>query len=279
MMHMSSMMPTQLKEPYFSEALLKTSVGKGRGRFPSDDFSTDVSTAAPSPEASPIFGPEQQTPLCGPAGLLLDELDALELPEAESLSCEEFDDEREAEFQLIGFDDDKEDCSTICEAPSHNGTFVDEISDDEEAVEDELLSLLEELSALRADSQQLFQVPERRLQKIPYPQLESGFLPAELMLTKSWLIHAGHAETGQWAYAMAPRPCHVDMEPLNICLGPCGATLEVACGWSEECWADAEKKMASKAKEVFRRGRGRSRSPAMLVMEDLQASAVRGRSR
>jgi hypothetical protein len=211
--------------------------------------------------------------------LFLDDLDALELPEAESLSCEEFDDDREAEFQLIGFDDDKEDCSTICEAPSHNCTFFDEISDDEEGVEDELLTLLEELSALRADSQQLFQVPERRLQKIPYPQLESGFLPAELMLTKSWLSHAGHAATGQWAAAMAPRPCHMDMEPLNICLGPCGATLEVACGWSEECCADAERKLVSKAKEVFRRGRGRSRSPAILVLEDLQASAVRGRSR
>jgi hypothetical protein len=210
----------------------------------------------------------------------LDELDALELPEAESSSCEESQDEDEAEFQMIGFEEDKEDCSTIGEAPSQHSSFTDELSDDEEDIEGDLLALLGELSALRADSRQQLQVPECRLQKIPYPQLESGFLPPELMLTKSWLVNAGHAETGQWAYAMAPRPCAAaNMEPLNICLGPRGATLEVACGWSEEYWTDAEQKSSSKAKEVFRRRRGRSRSPAMITLEGRQADGVRGRSR
>jgi hypothetical protein len=279
---MSAFMPTQLKDPYpstLSEAMMKTTIEKGRGRLPSDDFFTDVSTAAPSPEASPIFGPERQTPLCGPGQLLLDELDALELPEAESSSCEEFYDEDEAEFQMTGFDEEKEDCSTVPEAPSHQSYTDDESSDDDEDVEGDILALLHELRELRSESRQELQMPESRLQKIPYPQLDSGFLPPELMLTKSWLIHAGHAETGQWAYAMAPRPTGMDTEPLNICLGPCGATLEVACGWSEECWADAEQKRASKAKEVFRRRRGRSRSPEMLMLEELQASGARGRSR
>jgi hypothetical protein len=276
-------MPVQLKDSDFSEILMKTAVEKGKGRLPSpsDDFATDVSTAAPSPEASPVLGPEWKTPLLS-RELFLGELDALELPDAASFPDEDFYGENGIDFQMVGLDDAKEDedyCSTACEAPSHQSSILDEASDNDEDIEGDLLDILHELTTLRADSRQQLQVPECRWQKVPYPSLESGFLPTQLMLTKSWMIQPGHAETGQWAYAMAPRPCDISMEPLNICLGPGGATLEVACGWSEECWADAEEKSASKAKEVIRRRRGRSRSPAMLVLEGLQASSARGRSR
>jgi hypothetical protein len=279
MLHVSEVTMTALhdKEPFFTRDLVKSFDGKRRGRLSSDDLiASDVSTAAPSPEASPILGPEQTSPFCGPEDMLLNDLsslDGFELPGAEELE-----DGSEAEFELSGFDDEKEDSSTACDFSGCTSAAVDEVSDSDEDIEGELLDLLSQLASLRSDARQHFEVPDSSLQKIPYPQLELGFLPMSLMPTNSRHMPAGHAETGPVAYIMAPRPNNMGAEPLNICLGPCGATLEIACGWPEEYWAEAASMSASKAKAVFRRGRGRSRSPMMPMMEGDPRVGERGRS-
>lgn len=235
----------------------------GRGRTKSDD----LSTAAPSPEASPLFGP--QSPCFSPQSRFpsygLDELvlpDLELLPEAQDSMCGS-----EAQFELAGFDDEESELAGC---------------DEEEDAECQLLALLGELAALRAECRQPLGRPDSGLQKIPYPELESGFLPAQYMPTESWLMPAGRAETGQWAYAMAPRPSNSGMEPLNIVLSKeGGATLEVCVGIPEECWRECERKSLVKAKAVFRRKRGRSRSPVVLKDEEerwIAEGRKRGRS-
>jgi hypothetical protein len=261
MLHMSdSTTALPHKEPFCDSMKM---YDKGcRGRIHSDDFlASDASTAAPSPEASPDFGPQQSTPLCGPGALLLPELSEFELPEAEDPS--------EAEFELLGFDDDQDEehlgqqhyelpLAGCCEAPC-------------EDIEGQLLTLLSQLSSLRAEARQPLQVSEIALPKIPYPQCESGFLPKEFKPADSQSM-PGHAETGHWAYAMAPRPGYIGVEPLNICLGPCGATLEFACDGPE---ASAHHS-PFKTKALFRR-RGRSSSP-LLLLEEASTDSTRGRS-
>lgn len=254
---------------------------KVRGRVQSDD----LSTAAPSPEASPLFGPQSSTPLCGPGELLLpepfdlpDAQDSLEGSEAEfePSGFEEDDACPRAVFELIGLDD--EDATT---APSEGEDEDEDASCHEvEDVESELLSLLAQLSSLRAEARGNTGRQEcgscSGLQKIPYPELESGFLPAHFLPTSSWLLPAGRAETGKWACAMAPRPSGMGMEPVNICFGTGGAVLEVAPPCSDGCAQESP----FKAKAVFRRTRGRSRSPFTPSLERcLPDGCARGRSR
>jgi len=277
MSHMSALLSTW-NGAHNSELCQASAKTIDKNRFLSDELLADASTAAPSPEASPILG-RSPSPLSFPGELLLVELDALEEHKSGSWSFEEYCEADEAKFQMIGFEEGNEHFSTICEAPRHQSFVVVAVSDDIEDVEGELLDLLTELKALRAETQEDMQVPERRFQKLPYPQLESGFLPTELMLTKSWLTHSGHAETGQWASAMAPRPCRADMEPLNICLGEHGARLEVAQRSPEKNRPHGEQKHQRESKEIFRRRRGRSRSPTMRISIGFQSSCVRGRSR
>lgn len=253
---------------------------RGRCRAPSDD----LSTAAPSPEVSPSFGPQQTTPLLGPEDLL--DCSAFQLPDAqESISGSDadfelagFDDDSCNEIELTGFDDDKD---------SHLSQSSDEGASSAvgEDLETQLIALLSELSALRAESrQQLHERSDTTLQKIPYPQLESGFIPAQFMPAQSWLLPAGRAETGKWAYAMAPRPSNYDsLEPLNIVLGPSGVSLEVASSRPEEWLGECEQKSRDQAKAVFRRRRGRSRSPLVskdyIVQSDVPEGSPRGRPR
>lgn len=272
------------KELDISDDLGKSTPWKGgRGRTWSDE----LSTAVPSPEASPTFGPQQNTPLCGPEELLLPDLSNFELPEAQDSSYNS-----DAEFELAGFDE--EECKQVefeiqgvDEYKIHTQLTIStedkdsaQSSDDEDSSEDiesEILEALSQLSSLRADSRQLLQVQDASdsgLQKIPYPQLESGFIPSNFMPMQSWLMPAGCAKTGQFAHLMAPRPSNGGMEPLNIILGEAGVTLEVAPGWPEECWSEIERKFASKAKAVFRRRRGRSRSPD-ISMEEIEERGVR----
>jgi len=261
MLHVYAAMPTPhdlcYKETGFTHELAKPGYWKGRAQ------SDDLSTAAPSPEASPLFGPEANTPLCGPDVLLLQDLSAFELPDAQDSGSD-------AEFQLSGFDHDESTEST-------GGEFELAGFEDDKDVVSDLLDLLSELTSLRAETQQ--QESESSLQKIPYPQLESGFLPAEFMPTQSWLIAPGRAATGKWACAMAPRPSNDSMEPLNIILGQSGVTLEVACRCPDEWWSECEQRLATKAKEVFRRRRGRSRSPFIALEEMEETQAPRGRAR
>lgn len=268
------------KEPGLPDSIAKDSLcWKVRGRVPSDE----LSTAAPSPEASPLFGPQSSTPFCGPGELLLPE--AFELPDAQDSR-----EGSEAEFELSGFEDadacpravfellgldDEEDATT---APSEEGE--EGPCHEAEDVETELLSLLAELSSLRAEARDDLARQEcgslSDLQKIPYPELESGFLPAQFLPTSSWLLPAGRAETGKWACAMAPRPSGMGMEPVNICFGTGGAVLEVAPPCSDGCAQESP----FKAKAVFRRARGRSRSPLAPPLERcLPQGRARGRSR
>merc|ERR1712070_472616 len=152
---------------------------------------------------------------------------------------------------------------------------VEEDDEHFEGVESELLDLLGELVCLRAKTRQdLEHESSSSVQKIPYPPLEHGFLPSHFMPMQSWLLPPGRAETGQWAHAMAPRPDDGRMEPLNVVLSEKGATLEFAP--RDEA---REKRRQSMAKEVFRRRRGRSRSPMVAVEEMQEAGLVRGRPR
>jgi len=272
MLHMSVSTPfLSYKEFSVLDDTMKKTQRIGRDRANSDELvASDASTAAPSLEASPCIGPSQNAPICGLGELLLTELSDLELPEAQEELASE------SEFILSGFEDDKEH-SDIDSNSDHQKSVVaveEDLSNAAEEVEDELLSLLSELKSLRAEAREQCQVPDSGIQKIPYPQLESGFLPSQFMPMQSHLMPSGHAETGQWACAMAPRPGNMGAEPLNICLGPCGATLEVACDPPEE----SEHMPKFKTKAVIRRGRGRSRSPAMLSMELDMTDGERGRS-
>jgi hypothetical protein len=264
--------------------LMKPGHFKQRGRALSDE----LSTAAPSPEVSPTFGPQQNspfTPLSGPGELLLTDFDCtFELPDAqESLSCSDADFELSGfgddldikEFELVGFDDDHKEES-------------DHEQDEDEDIETELLTLLGRLSSLRTESREQFELADNgsgsEMQKIPYPQLEAGFIPSSFMPAKSWLLPAGCAQTGKWAYAMAPRPVNSGgMEPLNIVLGETGVTLEVCSEMPEEVISEAKRKRAAEAKAVFRRRRGRSRSPLVLmedmVERDVPEGSPRGRPR
>lgn len=274
MFQMYAEMPTSHDDPCYKDVLANKldeylgckTEGKtmcmegGRGRTKSDD----LSTAAPSPEASPLFGPQSPcfTPQSRFPSYGLDELvlpDLELLPEAQDSMCGS-----EAQFELAGFDDEESEL------------------DEEEDAEGQVLALLGELAALRAECRQPLGRPDSGLPKIPYPELESGFLPAQYMPTESWLMPAGRAETGQWAYAMAPRPSNSGMEPLNIVLSKeGGATLEVCVGIPEECWRECERKSLVKAKAVFRRKRGRSRSPVVLKDEEerwIAEGRERGRS-
>lgn len=272
MLHVYAAMPTPHDMCYKEPGLLDESPCKGRGRIQSDD----LSTAAPSPEASPLLGPQNDSPLYGPEDLLLPDLGSFQLPEAQdSISGSD------AEFELAGFDDKDSDLA------STHSSDEEKNSDLEEDAESQLLDLLSELASLRAESRQRLQQhkSDASLQKIPYPQLESGFLPAQFMpIAQSWLMPSGRAETGQWAHLMAPRPSNDSMEPLNIVIGMSGVTLEVvASSCPEEWWSECERKRASKAKEVFRRGRGRSRSP-LVSMDEMRERRVaegcpRGRTR
>lgn len=275
------------KETGFAQEMVKLAQWKGR------THSDDLSTAAPSPEASPLFGPERKSPLCGPDELLLPDLSAFQLPDAQDSGSD-------AEFELSGFDhDESTDCTggefelTGCEDSKDAWLASDldcgPISSDEHQVSDtsedvtlELLDLLSELASLRADVQQHREQPDSGLQKIPYPQLESGFLPAQFMPMHSWLLPAGRAATGSIACAMAPRPSndsYDSMEPLNIVIGQAGVTLEVAPEWPTECWSECERKLTDKAKEVFRRRSGRSRSPFISLEEIEERKGPRGRPR
>jgi len=278
MLQVYTAMPTPhdlcYKEPVSPNEVVKSMQwGKGRARTHSDD----LSTAAPSPQASPLFSPDQSTPLSGPDKLLLADLSDFQLPDAESGS--------EAEFVLAGFDHD--------ESTSTGGDFeLSGLQDDEDSeceytasdldedVESKLLDLLRELASLRAQTrQQHREQSDSSLQKIPYPQLESGFLPVEFMPMQSWLLPSGHAATGKWACAMAPRPSNDSMEPLNIIIDQNGATLSADSGYSEECWSECKQILASKAKAVFRRRRGRSRSPCIPLEEMAETHGPRGRPR
>jgi hypothetical protein len=278
--HESEVMPPPLsvcdKELHFPNELVKPRLLKARARAHSDE----LSTAAPSPEASPLFGPQASTPLDGPEALILPELSCFELPDAQdslfSSDCElelaGFDDEAcsTTEFELAGFDDDQ-DTSSSAIVPTPD-------AEEEDNVESEILDLLGELASLRASARQVLQQePEAPVQKIPYPPLESGFLPAHFMPTQSWLLPAGRAETGMWAQAMAPRPDIGGMEPLNIVIGVTGAVLEVAA--QDECYGEYEQKRQLKAKAIFRRRRGRSRSPLVALDEMRESRSTRGRSR
>jgi len=257
------------KESEICPSLLKPVTGKVRAS------SDDLSTAAPSPDASPLFGPEQMSPLCGPGELLLPELSSFELPEAED-PCSE------AEFELLGLDHEENSIRHL-----ELKTFQDDVysastqisDDDEEDAESQVLALLGELSSLRADAQSSIDIqkPAAGLPKVPYPiDNDTGFLPVEFMATKSWELPSGHAATGQWACLMAPRPTNESMEPLNIVLGPTGATLAVVV---PEAWQrELEEKRSTKAKARFRKKPGRSRSPAM-DPEELQERQMRGRAR
>jgi len=289
MLHVYAAMPTPhdlcYKETGFTHELVKPVHLKGR------THSDDLSTAAPSPEASPLFGPEQNSPLCGPDELLLPDLSTFQLPDAQDSGSD-------AEFELSGFDRDESTASTGGELEltgfeddkdAHLALDLDcnrwerfyehEISDAGEDAVSELLDLLSELTSLRADTQPHQEESGSSLQKIPYPQLDSGFLPTEFMPMQSWLLPPGRAATGKWACAMAPRPGKDSMEPLNIIIGQSGVTLEATCGWPEECWSECEQKLASKAKEVFRRRRGRSRSPFISLEEIEERQGPRGRPR
>lgn len=256
------------KETGFTQEMVKP--GQWKARTHSDD----LSTAAPSPEASPLFGPEHNSPLCGPDELLLPDLSAFQLPDAQDSGSD-------AEFELSGFDHDE---STDCTGGDFEltGFEEDQTSDTGEDVMSELLDLLGELTSLRADARQHREQPDSSLQKIPYPQLESGFLPAQFMPMQSWLLPAGRAATGSIACAMAPRPSndiYDSMEPLNIVIGHAGVTLEVAPEWPTECWSECERKLTDKAKEVFRRRSGRSRSPFISLEEIEERKGPRGRPR
>jgi len=257
------------KETVFTHEMVKSVHWKGR------THSDDLSTAAPSPEVSPLLSPEQNTPLCGPDALLLPELSDFQLPDAESGSDAEFvlsgfdlDESTGGDFELSGLQDDKD---------SEDDYTTSDLNED---IESELLDLLSELASLRAQTRQQHQEESgSSLQKIPYPQLESGFLPVEFMPMQSWLIPHGRAATGKWACAMAPRPKNDSMEPLNIIIDQSGATLAVASGYSEECWSECEQILASKAKAVFRRRKGRSRSPCIPLEEMAERNGPRGRPR
>jgi hypothetical protein len=243
---------------------------EARGRAPSDE----VSTAAPSPEASPLFGPQSSTPLSGPGELLLPDLGAFDLPDAQD-SIEG----SEAEFELFGFDDDEAATTAESELTRSDEKDLGEHSEEED-IESELLSLLGQLSSLRAeareDAQRLLEESACSLQAIPYPELESGFLPAEFMPTSSWLLPPGSAQTGRWACAMAPRPRGMCMEPVNICFSAAGVALEIAPKDSFEY----ESKSPFEAKAVFRRSRGRSRSPLTPMLDRcLPDGCERGRQR
>jgi len=261
---------------------------KSRGRAQSDE----LSTAAPSPNSSPLFGPQQSTPPYGPDELFLPDLGSFSLPDAQDSQFSGSD----AEFELAGFEDDEYTSSSTADFDLKAFDYVkdsslagdlssDEEDSEEEDTESQLLALLSELASLRADTRRILQPDEFNvgLQKIPYPQLESGFLPADFMPpgTQSWQLPAAHAETGQLAYCMAPRPGNFNnsMEPLNIVIGETGVTLEVAPGIPDECWGEAERKRAAKAKEVFRRRRGRSRSPLVSMDEFEGAGAAHSRTR
>lgn len=276
--HAAMTAPYDEKELGFDEELTRSMepIMKRRGRAPSDD----LSTAAPSPEASPAFGP--QLPDDSP---LLLESDIFHLPDAqESYSGSEGEFELSGcggaescdEFELLGLDD-------AAECFSDTGGSSDSLED----TESELLDLLSELAALRAESRRQLgdELSASGLQKIPYPQLESGFIPSHFMPgSQSWLVPAGRAETGQWAYAMAPRPANFDgMQPLNIVLGASGVSLEVGTEMPEEYRGECERRRLAEAKAVFRRRRGRSRSP-LVSMEDMLPKGVpegspRGRPR
>jgi len=266
---------------------------KRRGRAPSDD----LSTAAPSPEASPTLGPQHNTPFLGPEDLDLPDADLFQLPDAQdSLSSSD------ADFELAGFDDDDELSSKEFELTGLDdvkdsrleldffvgGRSYDdgESSEASEDAESELLDLLTQLSALRAESRQQQQLngSDSGMMKIPYPKLEAGFIPTSLMPANSWLLPAGVAQTGKWACAMAPRPGDFDsMEPLNIVLGTAGVTLEIGSDMPEDYLSECERRRSDQAKAVFRRRRGRSRSP-LVSMDDMEHRGVpegspRGRPR
>jgi len=269
-----------------NEAAKSMQWGKGRARTHSDD----LSTVAPSPQASPIFSVAPSSPLCGPDELLLPDLSDFQLPDAEESSEAEFvlfgfdqDESTGADFELSGFQDDKDgECTstrTSASDPDKDSECCKDIASDlDEDVESQLLDLLSELASLRAQTrQQHREESDSSLQKIPYPQLESGFLPAELMPMHSSLVPSGHAATGKWACAMAPRPSNDSMEPLNIIVDLNGATLTAVSGYSEECWSECKQILASKAKAVFRRRRGRSRSPCIPLEEMAETHGPRGR--
>jgi len=155
----------------------------------------------------------------------------------------------------------------------------EELEDEDEDIESQIIDLLSELSALRAEARQQQQhESDASLQKIPYPQLESGFLPSDFMPMQSWLMPPGRAETGKWACAMAPRPGVSSMEPLDIVFGEAGVTLEVKPR-TDECSSELERKRASKAKAVFRRRPGRSRSPLVSMDEIHERGASEDRPR
>lgn len=241
-------------EADLADELVKPCQMKGRGRAHSDD----LSTAAPSPEASPLIGP-QHSMLDGPEELMLP---AFQLPDAQECS--------EAEFELAGFEDDEStgtefECRGLDDSKESEGGSTD--VDTDEDIESEVLDLLSELAAIRAQERKQHESVSS-LQKIPYPQLESGFLPTQIMPMQSWLLPPGCAQTGQWAYAMAPRPGFDSMEPLNIVLGEAGVTLTVEV--PEECWSESFKqRRASESKAIFRRRRGRSRSP-LVSMDEME---------
>jgi len=288
MLHINAAMTASYDEEMFFSKHMP--MKDRRGRAPSDD----LSTAAPSPEASPDFGPQKNTPLL-PDDLLLPDDDIFLLPDApESLSGSDTEFELSGcgeedtcnDFELTGLDETQ---GAFCASAL---TTAGESSDEEEGydsiedTESELLDLLSELAALRADSrQQTGDVCGSGVQKIPYPELEGGFLPSQFMPgSQSWLLPAGRAETGQWAQAMAPRPGNCDdMQPLNIVLGEGGAYLEVASAMPDQDRIECERKRSEQAKAVCRRRRGRSRSP-LVSMEDMLPRGVpegspRGRPR
>jgi hypothetical protein len=276
------------KEIGFTYDLEKPVWGKVRAH------SDDLSTAAPSPASSPLFGPEKDSPFLGPDELLLPDLSDFQLPDAQQ------DSGSDAEFELSGFDHegssggefgltsfeyyDKEsdkDSSTALDSASNKRSIdEDELTDLDEDIESELLDLLGGLASLRAEQrQQRREESDSSVPKIPYPQLESGFLPTQFMPMQSWLMPAGRAATGKWACAMAPRPSNDSMEPLNIIIGQAGVTLEVASGCPDELWSECEQKLASMAKAVFRRRKGRSRSPSICLEEMQERKGARGRAR
>jgi hypothetical protein len=272
MFHVYAAMPTPHdachKESGFDDELkLSSGPWKGRGRTHSDD----LSTAAPSPEASPLFGPQRTNLLDGPDDLILPDLCGFQLPDAQELSGSD----AELEFELAGFDECKEDSDL---ASTRSCEDSDSETNEDEDIESQLLDLISELASIRAEQRQQLQEPATSLQKIPYPQLESGFLPAQFMPCQSWQLPAGRAETGHCACAMAPRPSFDSMEPLNIVLSAAGATLEIA---SPD--ADFEQRRLSNEKAVFRKRRGRSRSPLMSMEEMNERGALddnpRGRPR
>jgi hypothetical protein len=95
---------------------------------------------------------------------------------------------------------------------------------------------------------------------------------------------AGHAETGDRAIAIAPRPLSQPSDqPLALRTGPSGELqLDVAQGWPEEYWQEMEQKTKIERREVTfhrKRGRGRSRSPGFNQPFDVLSMESRARGR